>query len=116
MSNQEIPLFSKICELYDKIYDAVKKFPKRDRYALGKRIENCCLNLLELIIEASNSPKDEKMPFLKKANTKLEILKVLLRISNNKKLLTDKDYLDLESILQEAGKMLGGWIRYQNRF
>jgi len=116
MSDQETPLFSKIYELFSRLYDAGKKFPKRDRYTLGQRIENCCLDLLELIIEAGNAPKQEKMPSLKKANTKLEVLKVLLRTCNDKKLLRDKNYLALQEILQEAGKMLGGWIRYQNRF
>lgn len=89
--------------------------PKRDRYSLGQRTENCCLDLLELIISATNASQNEKTPILKKANDKLEILKVLLRITNENKLIMDKKYLELEGILQEAGRMLGGWIRYQSK-
>jgi four helix bundle protein len=113
--HQEIPLFAKIYQLYQLLYQTNKKFPKRDRYALGLRLENCCLDLLELIIAASNSTKSKKLSYLEKANIKLEVLKVFLRTANESRLLTTKKYVALEETLQEIGKMLGGWIRYQNR-
>lgn len=87
--------------------------PKRDRYLYGERLENTCQIILENVTCATNSAKNEKMPYLKTANTKLELLKVQLRAANEMELVNDKKYLEFEEILQEAGKMLGGWIRYQ---
>jgi len=114
MSDQETPLFSKIYKLSIDLYKANKKMPKRDRYLYGARIENTLQEILEKIISATNASKTEKLPFLKPASTKLELLKVQLRMANEMELLTDKKYLEFETELQEAGRMLGGWIRYQS--
>ena len=89
--------------------------PKRDRYVLGARLENNCQIILENDIAAETANKNEKLLYLKTANKKLELLKVQLRMANEINLLNDKVYLELESDLQESGKMLGGWIRYQNK-
>jgi len=115
MTDQETPLFSKIYELYNLLYKINKNLPKRDRYTLGQRIENCCLDLLKYILSASNSPKQETMSYLKKANIELEFFKVIVRVANKNNLFKIKQYLEVETMLQEAGKMLGGWIRYQQR-
>jgi len=38
-------------------------------------------------------------------------LKILIRLAEDIKALPTKKYLYLEELLQEIGKMLGGWIR-----
>lgn len=115
MSDQETPLFSKIYKLSIDLYKANKKMPKRDRYLYGARTENTLQEILEKVVLAVNASKTEKLPYLKTASQKLELLKVQLRAANEMELLSDKKYLEFESELQEAGKMLGGWIRYQSR-
>ena len=89
--------------------------PKRDRYLYGARTENTLQEILEKVVLAVNASKTEKLLYLKTASQKLELLKVQLRAANEMELLSDKKYLEFESELQEAGKMLGGWIRYQSR-
>jgi four helix bundle protein len=86
--------------------------PKQDRYNLGTRIENSFLCAFENIISAENLSGTEKLQSLRTAHTKIEILKVHLRLANDQKIIILKDYLSLEEALQEIGKMLGGWIRY----
>lgn len=115
MTDQDTPLFIKIYKLYNQLYKLNKILPKSDRYTLGQKTENCCLELLENIISATIASPKEKLPYLKLANNRLEFLKVLIRVVNENQLLKDKNYLELEEILQEAGKMLGGWIRYQSK-
>lgn len=48
---------------------------------------------------------------LQQISIKLDLLKILLRLSKDSQALTSKNYLELQLILQETGKMLGGWIR-----
>lgn len=112
MTNHEIPLFIKTYDLYGKIYNTCKKLPKQDRYNLGAKIEDCILTAFENIISAENLNGAEKLQYLRSAHTKIEILKVHIRLANDQKIITTKDYLTLEEGLQEIGKMLGGWIRY----
>ena len=45
-------LLQKSYQLYVDINKLTTFFPKRDRYDLGLKIDNSCLELIELIIEA----------------------------------------------------------------
>jgi len=89
--------------------------PKRDRYLYGARMENTCQEIMENIIIAINTKRNEKLPFLRNANTKLELLKVQLRGANEIAIISAKKYLEFQSCLYESGKMLGGWIRHQSQ-
>ncbi len=69
------------------------------------------LEVIEGIITASQLSKSEKLPILQKTSIKLDLLKTLIRLCKDLKILDNKKYLLLESYLQEIGKMLGGWIK-----
>lgn len=56
--------------------------------------------------------KEQKMETLKIISSKLDLLKILLRIGQEENDLSIKMYLNLQSNLQEIGKMIGGWLRY----
>ena len=107
----DIPIFQKSYEFYKTLYQYLVDFPKKDRYTIGQRLENISLDLLELTVFATNLQKSEKLPVLQKASTKLDLLKILIRLTKDLKILDNKKYLILEGYLQEIGKMLGGWIK-----
>jgi len=107
---QEVPIIQKIYDLYREVYLAVEKMPKKDRFSLGQKIEQINLDLIELLIGAGSN-KDKKLLYLGKAAIKLDLLKMLIRLAEEVKAIPTKKYLHLQEILQEIGKMLGGWIR-----
>ncbi len=107
----DIPIFQKTYELYKLFYQFVVTFPKRDRYSLGQRLENSIIEFLEAIIKASQLTKIEKLPVLQNASIKLDVIKVLIRLCNDLRILDTKKYLTLQALIQEIGKMLGGWIK-----
>lgn len=88
--------------------------PKQDRHTIGERIQNICLDLAESLIFASRTDKSGKMGYLEQAATKLDLLKLLLRLAEDTKAIPTKRYVKLSEKLQEIGKMLGGWIRSIN--
>ena len=69
------------------------------------------LDLLEAIITASNLTKQEKLPVLRQASIKVDILKVLFKLGKDIKVIEIKKYQELEQMLEEVGKMVGGWIK-----
>lgn len=79
---------------------------------MGIRIENLILDIVELLLITAYSPIYEKFGLLKKVDTKINFLKLLIRLANETKILDNKKYLVLQEKLQEIGKMLGGWIKY----
>lgn len=111
-SKLEIPVVIKLFVLYEVTHKLIFKFPKHERYTLGEKMENGILDCIELFVRASQVSKYEKEKILIHANSKIELLKILFRISLNCTILESKEYLEIESMLQEAGKMTQGWIKY----
>ncbi len=107
-----VPLVHKICEFYKLFHEFIKLFPKTEKYSLGQKIENLILDILEILLKAAYTVKQEKMLLLKKADTEINLLKILIRLANEIKSLDNKKYLVLQERLQEIGKMVGGWIKY----
>lgn len=107
----DIPIFTKLYELY-KIYSQyLILFPKSKKYTLGEKIDQIILSILELVIMTGYLPREQKLPGLLKISTKLDILKILLRLALETKCLDNNKYQHLVSQTIEIGKMLGGWIK-----
>jgi len=111
-SKLEIPVVVKLFVFYEITHRLIFKFPKHERYSLGEKIENSILESIEILTLASQTSKYDKEKLLIRANSKTELLKILLRISLNCKIIETKHYLDMEQKLQEIGKMIQGWIKY----
>ena len=111
-SKLEIPVVIKLFIIYEITHKLIFKFPKHERYTLGEKIENSILESIEILILANQASKYEKEKILLKANSKIELLKILFRISLNCQILDGKEYLEVENKLQEIGRMTQGWIKY----
>ena len=112
MTNElDIPIFKKSYDLYKTFYSYRADVSKQDRYTIWQRSENTILDVLEAILLASQSGKAGKLPFLESASVKLNILRVLIRLTKDVKAIDNKKYIVLETNIDEIGRMLGGWIR-----
>jgi len=78
---------------------------------LGQRIDDTTLIIFENLIQASQTKGEDKIHLLERTSVKLDILKLLIRLSKDIAALDNKKYLTLQEFLQEIGKMLGGWLR-----
>lgn len=67
---------------------------------------------MDLLISASLETKSNKSRVLSNARTKVEIIKRLIRLTNDLKIVDTKKYIDIESELQEISRMINGWIKY----
>ena len=106
-----LPIIQKFVSVY-KLWSEIKiHFPKTSRYTLGAKIDGYFLETIEVLFIASYLSKQEKIPYLKKASVKLDLLKFFLQIAWESKSLEKKQYIVLSVPLNEIGKMLGGWIK-----
>lgn len=111
-SKLEIPVVVKLVILYELTHRIIFKFPKHERYSLGEKIEKSILQSMELFVTINQSSKYDKERLLINANAKIELLKILFRVSLNCKIIDINMYLNTESKLQEIGKMTQGWIKF----
>ena len=111
MDDFDIPIFKKAYDLYKTFYSYRDGIAKQDRHTIWQRCENVALDILEGILLASQTYKSEKLPILEKMSLKLNFLRVFLRLMKEVKTIDNKKYTTLERLVDEIGRMLGGWIR-----
>lgn len=110
---QDYPLYVKWRYVTAYMLDLCAKFPKSVRFNLADRITNIALDVLEGIIDAIYEPKhtQERQQICRKLNTYIEKIRALLQITVEKKYISVKQYQHISQEINEAGKMLGGWIK-----
>jgi hypothetical protein len=111
MDNFDIPIFKKTYDLYKTFYSYRDSVTKQDRYTIWQRCENIIFDILENILLASQIYKAEKLPILEKASLKLNFLRVFFRLMKEVKTIDVKKYIILQELVDEIGRMLGGWIK-----
>ncbi|MFA5024378.1 MAG: diversity-generating retroelement protein Avd [Patescibacteria group bacterium] len=111
MDNFDIPIFKKGYDLYKTFHEYRKLVPKADRYTVFERGENTILDVLDNIMTASGQQGREKLNTLNKASSRLNLLRVFTRLLKDTKIIDLKKYISLENIIDEIGRMLGGWIK-----
>ncbi|MDO8581777.1 MAG: four helix bundle protein [bacterium] len=107
----DIPLFQNVYDFYKTLYLCLKDFPRQDRYSLGQRCEVLTIELLQSIAIAGRLLKLQKAPYLEKASTTVDLLRVALRLAKDVHALDMKKYVTLQAAVDAIGRMLGGWRR-----
>lgn len=108
---EKLPVINKIYEIYKIIIDVNSKLPRRWRYGLGLSLEYSILDCIENLVMAKNAPKTMKPAYLIKADSKLEIATLKLRLLLEFALVNDTKIFQAQAKIQEAGRMLGGWLK-----
>jgi len=95
------------------LLEKTEKFPKSVRFSFTVRIENLALDVIEGIIEARYS--GERKAILRRIDLDLEKMRVLLRMCYDLRYLDAKGYEFASRQINEAGKMIGGWRKQQEK-
>ena len=107
----DIPIFHKTYDLYKQMHSYQAKIAKSGRYTIWQKCENTTLALLEALIETGHQKGDDRIKTLYIISNKLDLLKVLIRLAKDTRIINDSQYLDIQKNIQEIGKMIGGWIK-----
>jgi len=111
MEELDIPIFNKAYELYKTFYGYRSTVSRQDRYTLWQRGETTILDILEGILLASQFAKVEKLPVLQNVSLKVNFLRIFVRLTKDVKAIDNKKHLRLQEMIDEIGRMLGGWIK-----
>ena len=108
----ESNLFHKYTKLYHNSRTRIAKFPKRAQYTVGSKIENTILEMIELSFLAKKKKnRSAEILLVERIDVQLGLLKLLLRVANQEKILNDTGYAELSELAIEIGKIIGGWTK-----
>ena len=107
--SERASILQRIKEGYLIWINIVPHMPRGARYTLGSRIEHKFLDLLELTYIAYFTEKDKKSEKLSECILVLDVLKFLVSVAWEGKLISNKHCEDVSVKLDEVGKMFGGW-------
>ena len=108
----EMLIFTKWVDFIEWLLLALDKFPKKVRFTFTQRIENLALDIVEDLVEARYTTN--RKAILKRANLRLEKLRVLIRIGQKMRYLSTESYRYAAKSIDEIGRMLGGWMKSSN--
>jgi hypothetical protein len=107
---KQAPIFTRTSDFLIWLLDHTEKFPKSERFRMGKKLEDCAFEFYELLIMATRSTK-KKRQLLIEADVELEKLRLYVRMSQQRKLTSLPQYQFAANALIEIGKLLGGWLK-----
>src|SRR5947208_9658019 len=101
------PIFARSDELVRWVLQATVRYPCHYRAALGKATQEAALKLQRELIAAAR--RRDKRTALQAADEALHELRVLLRQGQTLNLMTLGQYEHVVRLLDEVGRLLGGW-------
>ena len=105
-------LFERWMDTTKWVLEQTARFPKRLRQSLTSRVENTTLEVLEGVTTAAY--RKDRIETLAKINDGLNRLRVLVRLSHELRLLSDGQYEQAARRIDEAGRILGGWMKKES--
>lgn len=110
MAIYELEVYRRTEELLYRIYPRLSNFPKSEKFSLCQEIKNNFFNLLTNI-SLGNSVKSKRKIYLQEADGYLQTLKVLMKLSKERKYLSKNFYKIIDLELTQINKLLSGYIK-----
>lgn len=86
----------------------VERFPQRQKFLLGDRIQSTALDVLDALIEATYS-REQRRGHLARANLGIEKLRFFFRLATELRHLDSRRYEHAARTLDDVGRLIGGW-------
>jgi hypothetical protein len=111
---EHLPIYKKAMDLAIYFEKIVRNFSRYHKYTLGSELREKSREIVELIITA-NSTKD-RLPVLLELRTRLEGLKVLIRICKEVKAFHNfNSFVYSSNLLIDLSRQNEGWIKGQKK-
>jgi len=108
----ELPVYKLGYDLLIAIYDRTKLFTREHKYTLGEKLKNETLELLINIYKANKSKQTTRMQYIDTARQNIEVVRLLLRVAKDLKIIGIKGHVALNVQVEELSKQLSSWQKY----
>jgi len=111
LSNTVPPVVQKAYEAALWLIPKAGRFPRAHRFTIGDRLVNHVIDLVESLASAAYAGASQRAALLEHANQRINGLRYVLRLAKDLQLLNTESYGHGAGLLEEIGRMLGGWRR-----
>lgn len=102
--------YSKLEQLFHRVYPSLRNFPVAEKYALSQEIKLSFLNAMKCM-QLGNSVKSKRKDYLMQCEGELLYLTAVVRLCRNQKYISKGFFEDIDLCLTEIKKLLNGWIK-----
>lgn len=114
MSVTDLEVYRRTEELLYKFYPRLINYPKSEKFSLCQSIKDNFFDLLKFI-SLGNSVKSKRLTYLQEADGHLQVLKVLVKLSKQRKYVSEGFFREIDLELTMINKLLSGYIRSVNK-
>jgi len=108
-------IFARTYDLVAWLIPATLRFPRAQRFVVTRRLQDAALSFQECLIEANRRSGQARLERLRAADAELGKVRFYLRLAVRWQWLSEGQYAHVSAMVQEVGKLLGGWIRQTTR-
>ena len=100
------------CERYiEYMINLILKLPRTEKFNIGNEVKICMYQMFENIMFLMKLPKNMRITICNKIDAQIAIQRCLIRIMYKSSYIDEKKYKVSISLLDELGKILGGYIK-----
>jgi hypothetical protein len=110
---KDSPIFVRTYDLLRWLIPATIAFPRQQRFVLAEAVQQAALQLHRELVEAAFAPQPAGT--LRRADATLARLRHYLRLCRDLKLLSWTQHEHVARMVDEIGRLLGGWVKSATR-
>jgi len=104
-------IFTRTFDLLTWLLPHCERFPKAQRYLVVQRLGDSALDFQEALSQANAHRGEQRLGYLRVADGHLTTLRLYLRLAYQWAWLTSGQYEHVSKLVEEIGRLLGGWMR-----
>lgn len=111
----DLPIYKSTYDLMLELSKIVKNMEKDYKILIGKKMLDVCMDCVLLIYKANSYRNEKRVEAIKNLVDNMIILKLLIRLSKDLKLISISQFARLIEINEEINKQAHGWINYSSK-
>jgi four helix bundle protein len=113
-ASSEMPIFVRTFDFLTWLLPLTNHFPRAQRFTLTQRLLDAAFDLRERLEEANYRKGRERIERLQRADEALSKVRMYMRLAARWEWITSGQYMHASKMLEEIGKLLGGWLKVTN--
>ena len=110
--DKEMAVFTHAKKLGEYIFVITEKSPKKYRWSIITRLQNCSVEVVEYLYRANfERDKEPRIVFQKRAATALKLLDFYSETARKKRAITIKQMGVIARQISETERLLSGWVK-----